>query len=184
MAENQKYPAFWAMLVIVTLSYPGTNLMIYYGYLKATKGKEMVNNMAKLLLGNPFAFPEAWHTVAFFSSLFVIIPSILVIMLITNEYQYKTQRQNIIDGWSRREFVTSKLFDVMIIALISTLMFMLVAGFVGIYADPENIGRWSEQLQWIPFFFIQTFAQLSVAFLFGYLIKKAFIALGAFYFTI
>ena len=178
----KKYPAFWWMLGIVTLTYPGTNMMFYYGYVKSTSGKEMANNVAKMLLGNPFAFPETWHTVAFLSSNFVMIPSILVIMMVTNEYNYKTHRQNIIDGWSRSQFVTSKLFDVLIISVVSTLMYAIVAGFFGIYADQENLNRWAEQLQYIPLFLIQTFAQLTIAFLIGFVIKKAFIALGVFLF--
>jgi hypothetical protein len=178
----KKYPAFWWMLGIVTLTYPGTNAMFYFAYIKSTNGKEMANNVAKMFLGNPFAFPETWHTVAFMSSIFVIIPSIMVIMLVTNEYNYKTHRQNIIDGWSRNQFVTSKLSDVLIISLVSTFMYMIVAAAFGIYAEPDNLNRWAEQLQYIPLFFIQTFAQLSIAFLMGFLIKKAFIALGVFLF--
>ena len=54
----KKYPAFWWMLGIVALTYPGVNAMFYYGYLEATTGKEVTNNIAKMLLGNPFAFPE------------------------------------------------------------------------------------------------------------------------------
>ena len=111
-----------------------------------------------------------------------LIPSLLVIMLVTNEYMFKTQRQNIIDGWSRAQFVTSKLADVIIISLVCTLMYTAVAAGIGIYSDPDNIGRWMEQLQYIPLFFLQTFAQLSLAFLLGFLIKKAFIALGIFLF--
>ncbi|KAF0237319.1 MAG: hypothetical protein FD183_1561 [Chitinophagaceae bacterium] len=114
----KKYPAFWWMLVIVFLTYPGINIMFLNIYGHVTKGKEMANNIAKLLLGNPFAFPETWHTVAYFSSFFVLLPSILVIMLVTNEYNYKTHRQNIIDGWSRSQFITSKLMDVAIISFV------------------------------------------------------------------
>ncbi|MEN9686376.1 MAG: hypothetical protein RLZZ28_2162, partial [Bacteroidota bacterium] len=178
----KKYPAFWWMLVIVALTYPGLNSMTYYGYLKATTGKEMTNNIAKLLLGNPFAFPETWHSVAYFSSFFILLPSILVIMLVTNEYTFRTHRQNIIDGWSRKEFITSKLFDVLIVAVIATLVYIVVAAGFGIYADSSLVSRWHEQLQYIPLFLLQTFSQLSIAFLLGYLIKKAFIALGIFLF--
>lgn len=178
----KKYPAFWWMLGIVALTYPGINAMTYYGYLKATTGKEMTNNIAKLLLGNPFAFPETWHSVAYFSSFFILLPSILVIMLVTNEYTFRTHRQNIIDGWSRAQFITSKLFDVMIVSVIATLVYLVVAGGFGLYADSSSTYQWNLQLQYIPLFLLQTFAQLSIAFLLGYLVKKAFIALGIFLF--
>lgn len=177
----KKYPAFWAMLIIVLLTYPAANLMFYNVYLDITtqKGTQM---LAKMFLGNPFAFPETWHTVAYISSFFVILPSILVIMLVTNEYQYKTQRQNVIDGWTRRQFMASKLIDVFIVSAITTLLYALVAIGFSIYADIFDPTKMWEQSYYIGLFFLQTFAQLSIAFLLGYLIKKAFIALGIFLF--
>lgn len=178
----KKYPAFWWMLAIVGLTYPGVNAMTYYGYLKATTGKEITNNLAKMFLGNPFAFPEAWHSVAYFSSFFILLPSLLVIMLVTNEYTFRTHRQNIIDGWSRVQFITSKLFDVLIVSAIVTIVYFAVAAGFGVYADSSLSYQWTKQLQYIPLFFLQTFAQLSIAFMLGYLIKKAFIALGLFLF--
>jgi len=177
----KKYPAFWAMLIIVLLTYPAANLMFYNVYLDITtqKGTQM---LAKMFLGNPFAFPETWHTVAYISSFFVILPSILVIMLVTNEYQYKTQRQNVIDGWTRRQFMASKLIDVFIVSAITTLLYALVAIGFSIYADTFDATKMWEQSYYIGLFFLQTFAQLSIAFLLGYLIKKAFISLGIFLF--
>jgi hypothetical protein len=177
----KKYPAFWAMLIIVLLTYPAANLMFYNVYLDITtqKGTQM---LAKMFLGNPFAFPETWHTVAYISSFFVILPSILVIMLVTNEYQYKTQRQNVIDGWTRRQFMASKLIDVFIVSAITTLLYALVAIAFSIYADTFDATKMWEQSYYIGLFFLQSFAQLSIAFLLGYLIKKAFISLGIFLF--
>ena len=177
----KKYPAFWAMLIIVLLTYPAANLMFYNVYLDITaqKGTQM---LAKMFLGNPFAFPETWHTVAYISSFFVILPSILVIMLVTNEYQYKTQRQNVIDGWTRRQFMASKLIDVFIVSAITTLLYALVAIGFSIYADTFDATKMWEQSYYIGLFFLQSFAQLSIAFLLGYLIKKAFISLGIFLF--
>lgn len=93
----KKYPAFWWMLGIVALTYPGVNLLFYNVYQQLTEKKDFTSTIAKQLFGNPFAFPETWHSVAFFSSCFVIVPAILVIMMITNEYQYKTHRQNVIN---------------------------------------------------------------------------------------
>ena len=177
----KKYPAFWAMLIIVLLTYPAANLMFYNVYLDITtqKGTDM---LAKMLLGNPFAFPETWHTVAYISSFFVILPSILVIMLVTNEYQYKTQRQNIIDGWTRRQFITSKLMDVLIVSSITTILYAIVAIGFSVYASTFDASKIWDQSYYIGLFFLQTFAQLTIAFLLGYLIKKAFIALGIFLF--
>jgi len=179
----KKYPAFWWMLGIVALTYPAINLMFSAVFDSMSKGNGMESQLAKMLLGNPFAFPEVWHSVAYFSSWFIMIPAILVIMIIANEYTYKTNRQNIIDGWTRNEFVTSKLFDVLIIAGVTTLAYALVALSFGFsYSSEIEKTRWSEQLQYIPLFLLQSFAQLTIAFLLGFLIKRSFIALGIFLF--
>jgi ABC-type transport system involved in multi-copper enzyme maturation permease subunit len=104
-------------------------------------------------------------------------------MLVTNEYTFRTHRQNIIDGWSRPQFISSKLCDVLIVSCIVTVVYMGVALGYGLYADQAAASsHWTEQLQYIPLFLLQTFAQLSIAFMLGYLIKKAFIALGLFLF--
>src|SRR3954463_10705547 len=101
----KKYRAFWLVMVITALTYPGINYMSLAIYNEATTQKNSTRELAKMLFGNPFSFPETWHTTAYFSSLFIFIPAIVIIMLITNEYTYKTNRQNIIDGWSRKDFM-------------------------------------------------------------------------------
>jgi hypothetical protein len=179
----KKYWAFWIMLGIVAITYPGINYILQYAYEKAISRKDAAGGMAKLLLGNPFGFPDAWHSIAYFSSWFVMVPSILVIMIVTNEYIFKTHRQNIIDGLSRYEFVTAKLFGVLIISVVATISYFIVALIFGIsYSDAVHMNRWAEQLQYIPLFLLQTFAQLSIAFLLGFLLRKAFLALGIFFF--
>ncbi|OIR02997.1 ABC-2 family transporter protein [mine drainage metagenome] len=179
----KKYPAFWWMLIIVALTYPGINYMFHNIYEQIIGRKDMAGNVAKFLLGNPFSFPDAWHSVAYFSSFFVIVPALLIIMLVSNEYTYKTHRQNIIDGWSRSQFINAKMIDVFIISFIVTLSFTIVAAIFGFYfSDAVRVTRWAEELQYIPLFFLQTFAQLSWAFLLAFLIKRAFIALGIFVF--
>lgn len=175
----KKYPAFWWMLGIVSLSYPGMNYAIYEnGYKDQLKDKAM--GMILAMLPNPFTFPDAWQTVAFISSLFIFLPSIVVIMFITNEYSYKTNRQNIIDGWSRSDFMLSKMIDVIIISLLVTVLYIITAFVIG-SINSENTHAFSwEGTKYIGLFFLQVFAQLSIAMLIALLVRKAFIALGIF----
>lgn len=175
----KKYPAFWWMLGIVALAYPGMNYAIYVnGYKDQLNDKTMGPILQ--MLPNPFTFPDVWPTVAFLSSLFVFLPSIVVIMFITNEYSYKTNRQNIIDGWSRQDFMMSKLIDVLIIALLVTVLYMITAFVIGMVNAGGNTGNFWEGTQYIGLFFLQQFAQLSLALLIALLVRKAFIALGIF----
>ncbi|MEP6701031.1 MAG: ABC transporter permease [Bacteroidota bacterium] len=180
--KMRKYNAFWWIIGLTALSYPGINYIFYMVYDNITSNPSQAGQLAKMALGNPFTFPEVWHTVAFFSSCFVFIPAVVVIMLVCNEYTFRTHRQNIIDGWSRSQFITSKLLDVLIISILITLLYAAVALVTG-FANQERLIRdtWG-QAKYIGLFGLQTFAQLSIAFLLGFLIRKAFLALGIFLF--
>jgi ABC-2 type transport system permease protein len=176
------YRAFWLLLGITALSYPGINYMFYSLYQKISEGKGQANQAAMFFIGNPFSFPEAWHTVSYFSSYFVFIPAVVVIMFITNEYTFKTHRQNIIDGWSRNQFMTSKLIDVAIISAIVTILFTIIALVVGVINTNDVSGNIMDMIYYIGLFALQTFSQLSLAFMVGFLVRKAFISLGIFLF--
>lgn len=180
--KMRKYNAFWWILGVTALSYPGINYIFYMVYDNLLNQPTQAAQLAKMYIGNPYSFPDVWHTVAYFSSWFVFIPAVVVIMFITNEYTFKTHRQNIIDGWSRKQFVTSKLIDVVIISLIITILYFAVSMASG-FANQTRLIRdtWGSS-QYIGLFALQTFAQLSIAFLIGFLIRKAFLALGIFLF--
>lgn len=179
--KMRKYKAFWWIIAITAITYPGINYMFYHVYLEMVSEKNQSAIFMKAMFGHPFAFPEAWHTVAYFSSVFVVIPSIVVIMFITNEYTFKTHRQNIIDGWSRNDFMTAKLIDVLLVSIFVTIICAIVALAMGL-TNTDGLDSMWINFHYIGLFALQTFAQLSVAFLIGFLVRKAFIALGIFIF--
>ncbi|MBI5856124.1 MAG: ABC transporter permease [Sphingobacteriales bacterium] len=180
--KMRKYNAFWWIMGITALSYPGINYIFFMIYSEMTNQPNQASRLAKMAIGNPFTFPEVWHTVAYFSSLFVFIPAVVVIMLISNEYSFKTHRQNIIDGWSRNQFVTSKLIDVLIICVLIAALYFAVCLVTGISNQERLIQDTWGQVHYVALFALQTFAQLSIAFLVGFLVRKAFLALGIFVF--
>ena len=96
------YRTFWILLGIIVVCIPAFNYVIY---------DITDNSFPKIngqnLLGNPFSFPNVWSTVPYNAGILVFIPAILIITLFTNEYSYRTHRQNIIDGWSRSQFVSA-----------------------------------------------------------------------------
>lgn len=177
----KKYPAFWWMTGIVALSYPGMNYAIYSNGYKDQLNDKTAGPFLRML-PNPFTFPDVWQTVAFISSFFIFIPSIVVIMFITNEYTYKTHRQNVIDGWSRRDFMMSKMIDVAIISLLATILYFITAVVIGTVNSDGSTGAFYEGTKYIGLFFLQVFSQLSIALLIAFFVRKAFIALGIFLF--
>ena len=76
----------------------------------------------------------------------------------------------------------AKAIDVLIITLIVTLMFALVAFFMGVYNTKEGEYSLFDQIHYVALFSLHTFSQLSIAFLVGLLVRKAFLAMAIFVF--
>ncbi len=104
------YRTFWILLSVIVVCIPAFNYVIY---------DFTDNNIPKIngqnLLGNPFSFPNVWRTVPYNAGILIFIPAILIITLFTNEYSYRTHRQNIIDGWSRSRFIYIKIIEVFLL---------------------------------------------------------------------
>jgi ABC-2 type transport system permease protein len=177
----KNYRAFWGLISMLVVTYPAINFMFYKVCNELMANEGVKGGIAKAFLGKPFEFPDVWKTVGYLSSWFVMIPAVLVIMLITNEFTYKTNRQNIIDGWTRRNFIASKFIDVVFVSILVFIVFLITAFGFG-YAVTKNLDNCFSKMQFALYFLLQTFAQLSIAFLIGFLIRKAFLALGIFLF--
>lgn len=178
----KSYRAFWWILGITAMSYVGISFSSLFAYQQLLNNPQLTADGAKMIFGNPFSFDEVWHTLAYVSSLLVTIPALMIIMLITNEYSFRTHRQNIIDGWSRKQFITAKLLDVLSVTILVTAMYTAISLFVG-SLDTETSSELSNaKTGFIGYFFLQTFSQLSIAFSLGMIFRKSFIALGVFIF--
>ena len=80
-----------------------------------------------------YSFPNIWHNLTYISGALKLILAIIVVIFITNEYTYRTLRQNIITGMSRQEFLLSKVLLVVFLAVIATLFIYinaLILGFI------------------------------------------------------
>jgi ABC-2 type transport system permease protein len=126
---------------------------------------------------NPFKFPSLWANAGFFLSMLIYFPCIIIITFCVNEFTFKTHRQNIIDGWSRREFLTSKLLLITVFSVVITILFVLSVWLFSVFAKIEFS---FDGAGGIGFFFIQTFYYLLVAFTCAILFRKSGIAIIVF----
>ena len=173
----KNYRTFWVLLGMMVVSVPGLSYMIFNimdnSFPKAKNGKS--------ILGSPFAFPDAWQSVSWNSTLLFILPAILIITLTTNEFTYKTHRQNIIDGWSRKQFIGVKLIEVLLLSVLSTFVVLLTVLGFGYIANkaPAGISVWQGS-RFLLFYFVQALSYFTIAFLLSILIKRSGLAIGAF----
>ncbi len=88
----------------------------------------------------PRDYETTWYFTAYLASWFsLFILAFVLIFHITNEYAYKTVRQNIIDGYSRSDFFKSKFFMLLAIAILATLYVALVGALASVYFQTFNV---------------------------------------------
>jgi len=121
-----------------------------------------------------YSFPEIWQNVSYLAGYLNYLLGILSILLITNEFSFKTSRQNVVDGLSRREVILSKTLVICFIAIfcgIVVLGYTLLSGIsIGNYEYLSEI--WGGMHY--PFLFIiQAIGYMSLAALIAFVVKKA-----------
>lgn len=174
----RNYRAFWALTILYLVSLFAANF-IAFRIQEKVYHSETGGSMAQVLVGTrPYEFPNVWHMTTYVSSFLLFIPGLLIILLVTNEYNFRTHRQNIIDGLSRNQFIGVKMMLVFAISVISTLMVSLTAIIFGLVHEAPFS---TNNIQFIGYFFIQAISYGMFALLFAVLFKKAGLAIGLFF---
>lgn len=168
------YRTFWVLTTLFLISIVGINYSTYYIKQQATQNNAQVN----VIIGAPFGFPNVWHTVSYISSFLLFIPGLMIITSVTNEYTYKTTRQNIIDGWSRLQFIHVKIALVVILSVLSTIVVFLTAVLFGSVSS-EHFSLL--KIEFIGYYFIQALSYSMVALLLSLFIKRSGLAIGIFF---
>src|SRR5258705_13179109 len=118
--KMKSYRAFWVLFGAFVLLFPVTYYYVAFKFMEETASRE--EQVLKDMLGNPFKFPNAWLSAGWFGGLFFVMVGMLFILLVCNEVQYRTHRQNIIDGWSRFDFLKAKFTVLLFFVLASTVL--------------------------------------------------------------
>lgn len=121
-----------------------------------------------------YHFPDVWQNLAWASGLLKIMIGIMVLISITNEYSYRTIRQNIIDGLSRKEFLLSKIYTNALLSVLSMVLVFLVALVTGlIYSSRLDMSYMFEGVEFYPAYFLEVFAFLSFALMLGIFVQRS-----------
>jgi ABC-2 type transport system permease protein len=125
-----------------------------------------------------YHFPDVWLNLIWCAGLLKIVLGVMVVISVTNEYSYRTIRQNIIDGLSRSEFLFSKILTNLLFSGISALMIFVIALITGlIYSPIITLDRVVADMEFIPVYFLEVFFFLSYALMLGILINRAGLAI-------
>ena len=127
-----------------------------------------------------FNFPFIWHFNTFFAAIFKLFLLLVIVSMITNEYSNRTLKQNLIDGLSKKEFILSKFYVVLVFALLSTVFVFVVSLILGfIYSDYNEFLIIFSDLEYLLAFFVKLVGFFSFGLFLGVLVKRSAFAIGA-----
>ena len=126
-----------------------------------------------------FNFPFIWHFNSFIAAFLKIFLAIVIVSMMANEYSYGTLKQNLIDGMSKKEFVTSKVLTIFLFSAISTLFLFVISLILGlIFSSFNEVGIIFSRMEYLFAYFIKLLGFFSFCLFLGVLIKRSAFALG------
>jgi len=174
LKKMTSYRTFWIIcgLYFFTLAFVTASGMEFLKWLASfIEGFGQQININRIPL---YHFPDVWQNLVYISGFFKIVLAIMVVISITNEYQYRTLRQNIIDGMSRWQFLLSKILTNILLSLMSVTMVFIIGLVTGFIYSPEIIfNDIFTDLEFFPAYFLEVFAYLSYALMLGILIQRS-----------
>ncbi len=155
------YSTFWVFISIIT------GLFLLFSFLMAIFeinfmfGGADYNNQFNFQ--NLLKFPHVYNTLSWVASWFNMLLTLLIIIMVTNEFSYRTYKQHVIDGLLRHELITAKLMVIVGISIIFSIIVWLASVVYGfIYSEPENYAQFFTNSYLIFVYFLQTIAYMSV----------------------
>jgi hypothetical protein len=126
-----------------------------------------------------FSEDTIWSTVCFSTSFLLYLPGMVIINLFINEVNFKTHRQNIIDGWKRETFIYTKISLIVCISLVVTVM-NTIAVFIMCQVTNTSFSLLSG-IETLGLSFVQTFIYLMFALLLATFFRRSGVAIIVFF---
>ncbi|MCF6170969.1 MAG: ABC transporter permease [Bacteroidales bacterium] len=121
-----------------------------------------------------YSFPYVWHNLAFFGGFFKILTGLIVVIFVTNEYSYKTIRQNVMNGMGRGEFLLSKVIFAGLLSISAALVLVISGLILGLVNTPElRFSLIFTNIGFIAAYFLELFSFSLLAMLIGFLLRQS-----------
>ena len=168
------YRTFWIVcgLYFLTIGFSTATGMEFLKWLANTIGKFGSDlNTDRIPL---YHFPDVWLNLVWWSGFFKVLLGIMVVISITNEYTYRTIRQNVIDGLSRWEFLLSKILMNVVLSAASVVLIFFIAAATGFIYTPEINWKYVfTDVEFYPVYFLELLSFLSYALMLGILVQRS-----------
>jgi ABC-2 type transport system permease protein len=172
----RSYKAFKVFSILYIVSLLAIIFMFYKIYENFVLGITGSQAMADQF--NPFSIDYIWGNAAFALGFLIYFPGMIIINLCVNEFNFKTHRQNIIDGWDRTDFLKGKFLVLLTFSIVITFVYIIA---VAIFCAFTKTAITFIDYKMIGNFFLQTFTYLLFAFTLAILFRKSGVAIIIFF---
>lgn len=133
----KKYRTFYILMGLFLGIFTVLNVAVNRGAFSIKTPGE--NGQSLNLISSNYAFPKVYENMAYYFGWCLIFICVLIIINITNDYRYKTQRQHIIDGQSRMDYLHSKVMLILGITFALTILYVFMSIIFGVANGGTNI---------------------------------------------
>jgi len=163
---------FWALVSIYVIL---LTIFFYGGSKIESDALTLFNLMPE------YYFPRIWHYITFLASWFNWLLGIIIIMLVTHEFSYKTIRYQIAFGLSKSDFILGKIGLISVFCILTTLYLIILGLIFGfIYSKDTSFSVIIDETNHLITYFIQAFSYMSLALLIGVIFKRSLISVVLF----
>jgi ABC-2 type transport system permease protein len=172
----KNYRTFWILLILYIVAIIGANGIAYFINKQVIAEESGVGKFIPAL----YTFPKTWNMVTYVSTFLFLFPGLLLINHSCNEFTYKTSRQNIIDGISRKDYITVKLLMAVLLSAVST-VFVFLTGLLWGIISTGSLNNFTENISFVFYFFLQTLLYSLVAVFIAHWVRRSGLALGIYF---
>lgn len=167
------YTTFWVIFGLVFALIP----VVFYGI-----GQFELQG-APIDMKNTYRFPGVWNNLTYLASWFNLLIGMVMVILVCNEFSFRTFRQHVIDGQSKSDFVISKILLMVCMALFSTIYLLIIGALFGFATTDANVS-FTENIHFVGIYFIQALGYMSVALIIATLIRSTALSIIIFMLSI
>ena len=172
----KNYTAFKVLLFFFGAGIVLSNFAVYQVINNNILNESKVGGLIRTF--NPYSFQNTWQTTSYAAGFLLVLPAMIILMLVTNEYAFRTARQNIIDGMSREEFIGVKRVFAFLLAAAGTIIVFLTALTFGLFSGTDFS---LNSISHVGYFFLKSLTYNMLAVLISVLVKKTGFAIGLFF---
>ncbi len=161
------YTTFWVIFGLFFVFTP----IVFYG-----AGQIKIDGFP-IDFATMYKFPDVWNNITYIGSWFNLLIGMLLVILVCNEFTFRTFRQHVIDGNSKANFIVSKILLMTSFALISTIYLFLLGALFGFTSGG---GNFLTDIKYLFIYFIQALGYMSVGLIIAVLIRSSALSIITF----